>query len=1405
MTRPNDPSAFGYNTRATLEAHGSHDGHQRVTPEYANNNHMTDQLGNNPTSFESAYHTGVNEGLRQAQRQGSVLAGTSSTGGTNYPYQGGGGGVERNDTTFQHIPSQSVRSGSYDHAVTGFNDNPTYTSADGVTSSRLYDSTVDMLDPDTGKPTNNAMTYLGATAGAVAGAAAYDKATVNRLRDMSHLDRAALHNVAKERGYVSPDNLLYKDGKIPQVIENAAERNPGGAIHRGVAEREAELAARREAGKGGRLVKGVDAIASRAGKKEAELAAREGAEQLAKKGLLKRGATQLAIKGGSRLGARAAVIAAGSAIPGPGWAVSAGLAAWTIIDLAMLNPKFRAWAGGLWRKGGIAVDTPPNPPETHWLPDTKDRDGRRTFIHTADDVITDLNNSVTGIEPDKFRMWDVTGGNALPGLPRMTNVQEHVNGMANQLNTLNENMNRLLNGRSSTMLGDYAASLKQPLTDVGNFTSDAGKPLTDAVVAATGVANETYQLILDANQKSREALAHSKGNRFFGLKKSSSIGDNDLVTNADPIRAKLEEMRQRQADIARSMTEWADRFQPAALRSNPQVGAMSPEELRRIQQDKDNVMGRDGVKKESSGQGNVWRTPNAPGNTGAGWPGGGRASGGSPFGGGGFGSVGGRGSSGGGSGSIFGGGTGSSGIGGSDSGSGKKSNLFDTESSNPFDDDRGSRSDGSSIFGNGKDGDTLFPDSGFDEGTETDGETGNNPPGGEGNAFDTHGSDGSSLSGETGSNPFGGGTPSSTIGDGSSLSGGTGSNPFDGSTPTSTSGDGFLSGNGSSGTNPFGSSDYGSSGLPGAGSDTGGLGISGGSGDGVFGSGGGSDLDDYNDIGFDGNGPIGDGGDSRPGGLGDYGSNQYDADGNLISRGDSTGITSGGDSAFDPGENANHQLDDIFGGGDGNDSGSTSEFDPESEGTGGETGDGGDPFDPNNDNYDPFGGEGNGSGAAEPALDENGQPITDENGNPLDTHGNVISDGESSGSTGGGSTGGGGGGFGGGGFSDTPGADAPDMGGDASGDSHNVFADGAGDMPGADGDTPAEGVGGTDNTVAASVGGGDVSPDGETSVDVDGSSRQFLNPETAELARKILDPSFDGSSMPFKDLAESVGITMPDGVDSGVPIGPAEAQPGDVMTAGGKDWLFVGDGQVLDPTTGEIGNVSDIAANGFGGEGDGFFRLDADEGKLLDDVVGGSVDGSTGDTGFVSGDDGGSGADVTDSGETITENGTGGTSPTADTTDTTPPSTSETGSTPADTGFDATAAQEPSVDTTTQPEGEETAPFDPSTTPGGSSTGDGMDYQRTEEAPIGMGNGQNVPDGTAEPVASGGASAGGVEAGNGGSYAAGSQAATDTTATSGGPSEVPFEGAALGGTSTHTSGQADTPAPGDSLNPDDII
>lgn len=1419
MTRPSDPSANGGGL-ANLTAQGGQDGKQRLTAEYAHNNGVTDAFGNPPASFDSGYAAGFQEARRSTAGNPNAF---DRAGMTDYSTNQGksyGGEVHKELTPYQ--------GGSYDQGfVPGdLSSNPTYVSAEGVTAQRLFDHPRDPIDPETGKPSLGTAGNLALGTAGVAGGAALDRALTKRAaaNATSEQMRDALRYNA-DKGHT--EYSRYLNSRADRKLADGMAR--GGSEAQRAAREGARTVARESAGEAAE--QGAKQAGKQAGKQGAKQAAKQGGKQAAKAAgkLAGKGATRAAAGVAGRLGARAGLMAAGAAVPGPGWALAAGVAATVALEAAF-NPGFRSWVGGLVRSGGIAVDTPPEPPYTNWLPHIEN-DKRAEVVDAVDQTITEMNNKITGVDPSEYKMWDVTGGNEVPGLTRMLPVADHINHVAGQLNTFSENMQTLMTGSESSIMQNYAEALKPALDTIASFNADAGKPLTDAVINGATTANEAYQLLLDANQQSRETLAKSNGD-WLHVIPHSSVEKNDLVTNADDIIAKISQLEGQQAEIERSVLEWVNRIAP---------GEIDPKFV-------DDMVITDGGGKDGEQPGpnpdNPWVPPIAPGAPPNIPPRSGGGGGGGPFvptspgvtppstprGGSPFAPM-----------------PDSPGPGGPDGGG---SNPFDPkdggifgpddsdtrdigggDGTSPFDPDGGIFDSDGGIFDTGDD------DTAGDTDAGTEGKDADDLFDPEGGIFDTGGGESGGLGISDGSGGVDAGGSGSVFdsGDGSGIFGGT-----DGAGGGSLPGGGADTGSGIFDTG---------SGLfdTGAGSD---LGVSDGAGGGIAGGSSGGIFDDYDpDSGLGISGGDGSGvfdsddsastsqfdpsttGSGSSGGLGAFGSTGFDEDGNPISRGDATGLTGGGADKF----NLDSELDDLFGSGDGAD-GDGSAFDPDADPT--ETLDekSSDPFGSTNEDYDPFG------------VDSGSEDGTGGDGLAGDAGTSDIAGGGGAGVPGGdgGSVFGEGGGDAGGAGGGAPGADgdgvfgdAGDGAGDAAGDGAagegtSPFAtDGEGDMPGEGADAgegeggPAEGDGLFDDmydengelkdpeTMAAAA---NMSPEElqqAVTVDVHGEERQFLNPETAELARKILDPSVDTSMVPFADLAEQAGITMPDTADGGINISPAEAQPGDMATVNGKDWLYVGEGQLIDPVNGEIGNVADIVGDGgFAGEGEGFFRMDVDDGKLLDQAIGGAVDGVEVPETDASTAEETPRVDVP--GETTTAPLPGETGTGSSTTDV--PGAPETDPSPtdvagaADTAGDATAAPE-TEPATEVPEPTQTPESAPETTPGDADAapatdgGDTRDFQRTAEAPIGMGAGQNVPDAAGDnPVATGGASAGGVEAGRGGSYSQGAQAATDTSAASAGPREAEYEGQALGGPAqTRTSGAGDVPATGDVLDPNDII
>jgi hypothetical protein len=1389
---------------------------------------MQDAFGNSQGTFQSGYESGLAEARREAGQQNlfdnarPVTPNPSSQGGvfgapTNNgfnPPQGQSYKSHTNNYEIKEMPTQSAGGYEGDYTPGDMSSNPTYISGDGVTSTRLHDNPMTPLDPETGKPSLNTAGTLALGTASMAGAAALDRAMVKRAA--ANASPEMMRDAARfnaQRGHSEYNRYL--NSRADRALADEMAR---GGSEAGRAAREGATSAARETAKREAAEEAAERAAARAaereagkqaGKQGARMAAKQAGKQVAEQAgrVATRGATRAAVGVAGRLGARGALMAAGATIPGPGWAFAAAVAS-TIAIEAMFNPGFRSWCKGLLRSGGVAVDTPPEPPETHWLPNVN-KDKREDVVKAVDATLTDLNDQLTGIDPDVYKMWDVTGGNQVPGLTRMLPVTDQINLVADQLNTFSENVTGVLNGTESSILKDYATELEPSMKVLGTFNQDAGKPLSDAIIQAATTSNEAYQLLLDANQRSREALAQSSGDILHVIP-HSSLEQKDLTTNQVPIKEKVEELKNQQRDIANSINRWLEQIPdvqvPKAENYPAPIGQPGPNGI--IPNGKDPMapkINEDDDSADPKGPSNpTWNNPVAPGATptspisprGGAFPGGGGGGGAFP--------------GGGGSGVFGGGGSGSSPIdtgrtndvfGGDDSDDAKNKSLPDRDGG-IFGDSTGDEAESPIKTG---DGSGIFDDVDKDADTTALPDT-------DGSIFDTDGTDGeasSDLGIDDGSGIFDSGSGSSgssslPSADNGGLFGsddlatdsGPGLGVDGGSGDTSDSGPGLGVDNGSGGL--FGSGDTGSSDIPST------------SGGGIFGDGGGSSLPGYGDtrpgLGIsDGSSDIFGSGDdsstfdpsSGSRGLGAFGSNGLDSEGNPLPHTGDTVTTSGSDSAFKPDD----ELDDLFGN---DESGFTdgSTFDPEADTIGDGSGESSDPFGSTDEDYDPFGGE-NADGAA-----------TGESAEVPEADGGSAFDGGSGDS---GAAGGGGGDLGGGDgnniFGDDSAGDTGVVGEPTEAGADGAGGDGAAGGEGAglpEGDVPQEGDGLFDDMYDEngelkdpSVRAADMNMTPEEAkeamtVDINGEQVQFLNPETADLARSILDPAVDTSNIPFDDLAESAGLTPGEGESIGVPISPAEAQPGDVMTVDGKDWLYVGNEQVIDPATGDIGQVSDLAANGFSGEGEGFFRLDNEEGAMLDEAIGGAVEGEEP-------------AESTSASESASE-----TSETASATDSA--SATESGSSPASATESATASESatatatPSasesttgstpVDTPTQtPQASESTPADQ---PADQTAA--TDYRRSEEAPIGMGAGQNVPmDTGVNPVEGGGASAGGVEAGEGGSYADGQTAEADTSAASG-ITETEFEGEALGGSrpQTHTSGAESIPAPG-KMDPDSII
>lgn len=110
-----------------------------------------------------------------------------------------------------------------------------------------------------------------------------------------------------------------------------------------------------------------------------------------------------------------------------------------------------------------------------------------------------------------------------------------------------------------------------------------------------------------------------------------------------------------------------------------------------------------------------------------------------------------------------------------------------------------------------------------------------------------------------------------------------------------------------------------------------------------------------------------------------------------------------------------------------------------------------------------------------------------------------------------------------------------------------------------------------------------------TDVDVKGTKATFPDAKTAALARTLAaaDPTHP---MSLADAAKAAGLTPPTpGQDPGTQVAPTDAKPGDLLVAGGKNFMLLGDGKFYDLSDYKVVGASDIPQQL--GERAGYFHL----------------------------------------------------------------------------------------------------------------------------------------------------------------------------------------------------------------------
>ena len=145
-------------------------------------------------------------------------------------------------------------------------------------------------------------------------------------------------------------------------------------------------------------------------------------------------------------------------------------------------------------------------------------------------------------------------------------------------------------------------------------------------------------------------------------------------------------------------------------------------------------------------------------------------------------------------------------------------------------------------------------------------------------------------------------------------------------------------------------------------------------------------------------------------------------------------------------------------------------------------------------------------------------------------------------------------------------------------------------------------------TPGTPAGAGDVPPVNKT-VDVKGERVEFPDAKTAKLAQLLADAD-PTHPMSLAEAAKAAGLTPPvPGQDPGTQIAPANARPGDVLVAGDRQFMLLGDGRFYDLAEYKTIGASELPADL--GSRAGFFRLgDAGDGALGGGPVSGPTEGA---------------------------------------------------------------------------------------------------------------------------------------------------------------------------------------------------
>lgn len=235
-------------------------------------------------------------------------------------------------------------------------------------------------------------------------------------------------------------------------------------------------------------------------------------ESLAAKGLTKGGrlvgklAASSAGKVAARLGAKMGLRLAAFAIPGPGWAVGAVMLAGAWLFDPELRSIAKKFVAGLFGSETPALDAPPSPPDTNFLPLTHDgnRDG---IIRAKDQTLTELNTAMFAINPEK--VWHPVD----PAVPTTSGFEATVTGMTDLIARASEiasSVDALMKKYETEPLVQRARQgVRSSLEALSAVGEQVVVPVGNAVSSLATETNTAYQSLRTANIDARQAISDS--------------------------------------------------------------------------------------------------------------------------------------------------------------------------------------------------------------------------------------------------------------------------------------------------------------------------------------------------------------------------------------------------------------------------------------------------------------------------------------------------------------------------------------------------------------------------------------------------------------------------------------------------------------------------------------------------------------------------------------------------------------------------------------------------------------------------------------------------------------------------------------------------------------------------------